>query len=100
MQHCPGLPATRGLWLWMAQKRYAINIFVGDHIIIPLEAILPSPFEFFSCWRVLSYRIYIYIYMAENTYVKQPMPSSSATRRLVVFLAYVFSWPLRSARAS
>ena len=39
--------------MWIAQKRYAINIFVGDHIIIPLEAILPSPFEFFSCLRRL-----------------------------------------------
>ena len=35
---------------------------------------------------VLSH-IYIYIYMAANTYVKQPMPSSSATRRSVVLPA-------------
>ena len=30
-----------------------------------------------------------------NNYVKKPMPSSSATRRFVVFLAYVFSAEVR-----
>ena len=44
---------ARDISVWIALKRYAINIFVGDHIIIPLEAMLPSPFEFFSCLRRL-----------------------------------------------
>ena len=38
-----------------------------------------------------------YSHIYKCTYVKQPMPSSSATRRSVIFVAFCTSGPLRSS---